>query len=127
MFESFYLPERPDLHVERQRRGEALQIIFVRSPPFRLEEELMAVLAREGAELVFYRRTVPRPYPDYLAGEQRALVEAASEDFVNSFICMDYVAVFLDAFFLYARRHRHKREAGRRFITFLDRQCAEVD
>ncbi len=50
-----------ELNINRQRRAHAIHVNFMRVQPFWLEEELVHQLVRKLHDLVFDRRTIPRP------------------------------------------------------------------
>ena len=120
--------ERPKLHIQRQRGGETLQVVFVGPAAFRLQEKLVGVIVWKDAQLVFDARTVARAAPVDHAGEQRRIVKTASQDFVNLFVGVKDVAVhLLLPLPLHRRRLRQEREAGRIRIAGLDGEFRSVN
>ena len=116
------------LHVQRQRGGESLQVVFVGPPAFRLQEKLMGVVVRKHPELVFDARTITRAAPVNHAGEQRRLVKAGPQDFVDAFVGVQDETIHLRLPLpLDGRRFRQKREAGRIRIAGLDGKLRCVD
>ncbi len=71
------------LHVERQRGGDAVRVDLERVQTFRLDEDLVRALLGEAHDLVFDRRTVARADAFDLAGVQRRAIQRAADDLVR--------------------------------------------
>ena len=112
------------LHVVRQRGGDAVRIDLERVQSFGLDEDLVRRLLGEAHHLVLDRRTVARADALDLAGVQRRAVQCAANDPVGALAGMRDPAADL-ARVLVARaevgEHRRRRIAGLLF------QAAEVD
>ena len=75
-----------ELHVERQRRRDAVRVDLVRREAFGFEEDLVARPLGEAHDLVLDRRTVARTDALDDAGEQRRAIEAAANDLVRALV-----------------------------------------
>ena len=114
------------LHVERQAGGDAVGIDLVRVQPFRLEEDLVAVLVGEAHHLVLDGRAVARPDAFDDAGVHRRAVQAGADDFVGALVGVGDVARHLARVLVGAaqiRKHRHRIVAGLRLADADNRCC----
>src|SRR5262249_40364759 len=73
-----------ELDIERKARGDAIRIELVSPEAFRLEEDLVRLLAGEAVDLVLDRGAVTRAYAFDDAGEHGRAVEAATDDLVRA-------------------------------------------
>ena len=78
--------ERPQLHVQGQRRGKAVQVKLGRVHPFRLEEQLVLGLVRESNNLRLDAGAVARPDTFDLPVVERRVGETFAKDFVAAFV-----------------------------------------
>src|SRR5690606_28952709 len=72
------------LHVERQRRRDAVRIALEGVEPLGLDEDLMFLPVREADDLVLDRRAVARPDAFDRAAEERRAVEPAADNLVRA-------------------------------------------
>ena len=63
VFEAFYLSQGLILDVIRQRRPEAVEVIFLRSPTLGFHKELVAILSRKAFNLILDAWTIPGTNP----------------------------------------------------------------
>ena len=72
------------LHVEGKRGRDPVRVDLVRRQAFRLEEDVVAVLAGKAVDLVFDRRAVARPDTLDDAGVHRRAIEIVADDVVRA-------------------------------------------
>ncbi len=125
MFETAHRVDQVQLHVERQARRYAVRVELVGGQPFRLQKDLVAVLAGKAVDLVFDARAVARPDPFDHAGVHRRTVQPGADDVVRALVSVRHPARHLARMHVGAaeeREHRHGIEVpGLRF------QHREVD
>ena len=108
------------LYLQRQGGGESLKIVFVSGFSLRFKKKLVSVILGENPEFILYARAITRPPAMDQAGEQRRIVEARSEDFVDAFVGVQDIAGQLRRpRSLDGGRFRKKREACRIRIAGL--------
>ena len=116
-----------DLRLQRKRRREALQIILVGIPSFRLQKELVGIFPGKGPEFVFNGRAIAGTDALDATREQRRAVEARPQNLVDAFVGMNQVATLLGSPLLDLRLHGKIREAGGILITRLHLQPRQID
>ena len=123
LFESPYFGERFNLNSQRQRRREAVQVVFVRFPALGFEKKLVRILVGEGTQFVFDTGTITRPYPLNCTVEERRIREPFPQNIVNSGGRMYEIAGNLvdDAF-----AGGQEREFCGFFIAVLGFQCGKI-
>jgi hypothetical protein len=84
-----------ELHLERQRRGEAVEVIALRLPPFGLDKKLVVVLVGEAVNLVLDGRTVTGATPLNATSEHRRTGESRTQDIVGAKVGIGNIAGFL--------------------------------
>ena len=87
----------------------------------------MSIVVRENPQLIFDAWTVSRSPALYHAGEERRLVEAGLQDFMDLFISMKNVAVLLLRPVLDTGRLIKIREPVRIKVTSLDLKFGRID
>ena len=118
--------QRRQLHLRRQRAGEAVEVDQVAVQPLRLQEQLMAVAVGEAHHLVLDGGAVARPGSLNAAGEHGRAVEAGGQQLVGGGIGEGDVAAHLrqtrETGRIGAARERHREVVARLFV-----QHGEVD
>src|SRR4029079_10404452 len=108
-----------ELHVERQRRRDAVRVNLGRVETFRLQKDLVTWALREADDLVFDRRAIPWTDPFDHPGEQRRTIEPGPDDVVRSRRCVGDPAGNLTWM---QAAVPDEREHGRGFVARLRRQ-----
>ena len=124
MLETADAVQRLPLHFPGQRRREAVQVVFVCRAALGFEEELVLLLAGEGAQLVLDRGTVTGSDAVDRAVEERRAVKTAAQDLVHLGRRVDQVARKLVFDGLRLRREGEFRGV---FIAVLGFEQREVD
>ena len=99
------------LNIEGQAGGNAVGVILVGAKPFRLQKNLVAVLASTAVDLVFHAGAIAWADAVNLAGEHRAAVKTGADDLVGALIGVGHPAGHLlgmgDAL-AHEAEHRHR-------------------
>ena len=127
ILQPFYGVQSIQLDIQRKRRRETLEIIFIGVTPLWFEEKLMRVFVRENPKLVFDAWAVPRTTAGDHSGEHRRILEARPQDVVNFLVRVKDEARHLTPPPLCRRRNIKIREFFRLAVAKLLKKSRSVN
>ena len=83
------------LHLQRERRGEALQIVFRRGNALRLQEELVGILTGKCAQFILYAGAITGPLTVNQTGKQWGAVKTRAQNLMHFLIRVEEIAIHL--------------------------------
>ena len=128
LLQSFDGVERVELDLQRKRRGETLEIVFVGPATLGLEEKLVGAVVRKDAEFVLDARTIARSATVDHPREERRISETRTQDLVHPLVRMQDIALHLGLpFRLDGGGFGQERETRGVRVAGLERKPGSID